>query len=797
MENEARFRLDRNGYFRQFETVFLRPIEKGYDAVAVGNGDLAAIVWQPEHLTWMLNKCDLSGEASQVARLIFQTPTQLSQRLGRLETRLSLAQATATIKYAGGEFGGFQRGGWRGIREAMPDPKATDFGALSVTGYVPHGRNVLLVEYAEQPGTPQPLAIVFERWTQASWGDDVRVQITGNTAAIIYRLKNGTNYAAMLAFDGFAGAVLAQAAPLKVTLSLPPGREHRGRLAIAVVASHDADDPLAAAAKLATDTLRAHPGRLREDHCAAWSDFWRRFFVDAGHPYLNALYHVNLYQLAITSRGKRPVKFNGALNLWNERDRTWGAPYWCHNQTSVYLPVYAANQIELAENFHDWIVAVRPEAGKAAVKFLNAEGAYYPEVMSHDFQAAPHKDTTKRYMPDDDLRYILSSGTRYALLLWNRYQHSLDRRFLAEKAYPTIRDIAAFYVSYGTRGADGLYHVGPSLSWEARPLGKDAHSDCAAWRAIFPIAIEAATVLSVDKNSIPIWQERLQNAPPYPVQGGRFSVVMRNDDTPERTDHWEGQLPNLSGVFPYGVIGIDAPDSTRRIAEVTFSHYRFNADAGHEFLPVIAARLGNAEWARAALFHYIQSFQVFDQGHFNYYNLWGNKSEDSTNWESEHLYMEAGGILLSAVNEMLLQSYDGKIRVFPALPSHWPARFILRAAGSFLVCSEHRPGQGIPYILIQPIGGDTRPCRVVAPWEQGAVVTAKGSPVPSRMGGMLLEFTAQPEAVYALTPKGVALGDVSIVEVGFKEEYSPARLGHAWYGGREGINCHSPTFPLW
>ena len=88
IEKVCRFAVNRRQYLQQFETVFRRPIKDGYDAVPVGNGDLAAVVWQPDHLTCMLNKCDLSGEASQAARLVFETEPAIAERAGRLETRL-------------------------------------------------------------------------------------------------------------------------------------------------------------------------------------------------------------------------------------------------------------------------------------------------------------------------------------------------------------------------------------------------------------------------------------------------------------------------------------------------------------------------------------------------------------------------------------------------------------------------------------------------------------------------------------------------------------------------------------
>ena len=812
MAKLCRFRVDRRAFLRQYETVFERPIKDGYDACPVGNGDLAAIVWQPDHLTWMLNKCDLSGEASQAARLVFESPVPLAQRAGRLETRLSLADATATVTYTGGELGPGARpsagdlvssttppdrfGVWRGVYGRLPDPGPDDLGTVQVTGYVPEGRNVLLIEYDEQGEAPHPIAIVLERWVQEAWGADVHVEVGGGTAGIVYRLQSGLSYAAVMAFDGFEGAVLDTDGPIRTVLNVPAAASTRGRVAIAVVTSLEAPDPLAAATRLARGTLAADPATLRRKHNTFWRNFWGRSFVDCGHPYANALYHMALYELGITSRGSRPVKFNGALNLWNERERNWGEGYTFHNQHSTYIPVYAANHAELADNFHDWIARVRPEAVKTARELFGIGGAHYPEYLAHEFtpdEARKFTGADKEYA----LAYILSTGVRCCLLLWDRYRYTLDEAFLRDTAHPVFRDVAEFYVNYGKLGEDGRYHVEPSLSWEERPLGRDGHADCAAWRAIFAIAIEAAHVLGVDAQRTKVWADRLRHAPPYPVQDGLFSVVMRTDGTPEPPDHFQWQMPNLSSVYPYGVIGMGSSPALRKTAEATFDRYRFNADAGHEYLPVVAARLGKPEWWRAALFQYVQFFQGHDQGLFNYYDIFGNKDEDSPNREQVHPYLEASGIFAASVNEMLLQGHDGVIRVCPATPARWHARFILRAPGSFLVAGEHRGQDGVAYILVQPVGGAKRPCGVAIPWQQGATVTADGKRVRARTKGKTLVFAAVPGTVYVLTPKGTRLDDVPPVTIEPRGDCSPARLGAVWYGNREGANCHTSSFPLW
>lgn len=786
----VRFSVDPTVYLRQFDTVFLRPIEKGYDALPIGNGDLAAVVWQPGHLTWMLNKCDLSGEASQAARLIIETPVKLADRVGRLESRLSLAKATVTVRYTGGKI----TNNWRGIGGKPPQPASRDGGVLKISSFIPHDRNVLLIDYYERPKQPHVTTIALERWLQPSWSGKLKIDVQGRFLVVSYAMKNGFRYAVALTFQGLHRAVLSKRGLARVQLAIPASRELRGRLAVAVVTSHETQDPVSAAMALAADTLKRNPVKLRHENGVFWRDFWSRSFVDAGHPYANALYHMALYELGITSRGRQPVQFNGGLNLWNEQARAWADRYTCHNQYSVYLPLYAANHLELAENFLAWIVKSRAVAMEAAREFWKLPGAYYYENMCFH---ASLEDLRRQIRSCKGLTHIFSSGTRYCLLLWDRYRYTLDERFLREQAYPVIREVAAFYVHYAKLGKDGLYHLEPALSWEEPPLGHDPHPDCAAWRAIFQIAIEAATRLGIDREQVSTWRERLAKAPPYPIQDGVFSVVMRNEGTPEPPEHFQWQVPNVSGVFPYGVIDSNSPPSLRRIAEATFERYRFNTDAGHEYLPLVAARLGRADWWRAAAFQYLQFFQVHDQGLFNYYNIFGNKVEDSANHKQVHPYLEASGIFAASVNEMLLQSHDGVIRVFPAAPSHWQGRFILRAVGSFLVASERRlPGE-VSYILLQALGGGQRDCRVQVPWKNGLTLSAAGRRVHCRMAQRIATFAAKPGLIYIMTPKGKRLRDIPLIMLPKRVNHSPARLGMVWYGNREGANSHDARFPLW
>ena len=78
------------------------------------------------------------------------------------------------------------------------------------------------------------------------------------------------------------------------------------------------------------------------------------------------------------------------------------------------------------------------------------------------------------------------------------------------------------------------------------------------------------------------------------------------------------------------------------------------------------------------------------------------------------------GVHLTAMNESLLQSYNGHLRVFPALPTDASlvTRFTLAAKGGFLVTSEREAGS-VKYVGIKSLLGHD--ATVINPWSSGAV----------------------------------------------------------------------------
>ena len=135
------------------------------------------------------------------------------------------------------------------------------------------------------------------------------------------------------------------------------------------------------------------------------------------------------------------------------------------------------------------------------------------------------------------------------------------------------------------------------------------------------------------------------------------------------------------------------------------------------------------------------------------YQNYPNGMTNNTNGVFEYL-----GVHLAVMNESLLQSYNDKIRVFPALPKDagLVTRFTLAARGGFLVTSE-REGGDIKYVGLKSLLGNS--ATVINPWGATPVQVRKvgGANVLSSSAATLT-FATDMDGVYVLERVAKPLG---------------------------------------
>jgi hypothetical protein len=112
--------------------------------------------------------------------------------------------------------------------------------------------------------------------------------------------------------------------------------------------------------------------------------------------------------------------------------------------------------------------------------------------------------------------------------------------------------------------------------------------------------------------------------------------------------------------------------------------------------------------------------------------------------------MEAMSVLATAMNESLLQSYDGILRVFPAFPDNKNGRFTLHAKGGFIVSSEIKSGK-TQWIAIRSLLGN--PFKLVLPWQKGMAQSSLRK-TGQKLSGDIVEVKTKVNELITIIPEG-------------------------------------------
>ena len=144
--------------------------------------------------------------------------------------------------------------------------------------------------------------------------------------------------------------------------------------------------------------------------------------------------------------------------------------------------------------------------------------------------------------------------------------------------------------------------------------------------------------------------------------------------------------------------------------------------------------------------------------------------------------METIGIFATAINEMLLQSHEGKIKVFPAIPSNFSAAFRLCAEGAFNVSSAIDSSGVISFVEIESQAG--KECRIQNPWRNDVtVVTKDNQQVNVQINDIgVISFKTRKGETYIITEKNSPLSDFPMKAYCAERNRSPKKLGEATLG---------------
>jgi alpha-L-fucosidase 2 len=674
--------VDYAGYLSKHDVVFNKPNTNPLHGLTVGNGRVGAMVWSENGLTLQVSNVDTSPQTAFSAGLVnFSTSPALDDDATAFQQRLSLYAGTLSTRYADG----------RSVT-ILGSPNSEVLG-IHVEDARPNVSAVTVelslwdVSSLENSGAVKNL----DSWKQVASHADA------STAGISRGQADSDHF-------GYTLAATVEGAPFttaavggnKVRLSIEPRTSYTIWIACATRINAPDYDSVARAKAALHDTVAAGFADTSRRSQEFWTEFWRRSFVQYSNAqgdadYLENVYYLATYMIAAGAYGDYPFHFiNGVFRATQDKTK-WSNAYWYWNQRDVYHSFLASNHADVTRVFNRLYTRNRSALESFTASRYGISGLWIPETMGWNGNA----DGTTG---SDYTKNILSTGAEVAANLYAEYASTNDEAYLKDSVYPFLRGVAEFYRQKLARDSGtGQYFVDSSNSHETYWNVKNAITDLAAVRSVFPLAIRTGEVLGLDADWRPRWQDVLDHLAAYPTDG---SVYLAHDPPAVQARNGENVACEL--IWPYGVTGIGAPDYAMAVNTWKKRPSPYGNVWANDAIQ--AARLGLGDETNQGLKRMLEQYAKYP-----------NAMTDNTNGVFEYL-----GVHLIAMNESLLQSYDGKLRVFPALPADesFVARFNLLAQGGFLVTSE-RERRVIKYVGLKSLYG--KPIKLVNPWPMSTV----------------------------------------------------------------------------
>jgi hypothetical protein len=517
------------------------------------------------------------------------------------------------------------------------------------------------------------------------------------------------------------------------------------RALVSVVTSLESKDMLGDALALAS----TYTDRDFTAHKATWETFWSASGISLSDPLLEQTWYRNLYFLRCVSKPgvQAPGLFAGLIDdkpMWH------GDYHTNYNFQQTFWGAYAANHGELAEPYDRLIRNYLPRAQWLCKTVFGWEGAFFPHVLYAYEPTQPEdcKAPNGRQYLHHVWGFTMGVTPFTVQPVWWQYKHYPDRRFLAETAYPLVREAAKFCAGFvengAARGKDAPV-FGPSVSpehWAGWPedftRNYDSTFDIGYFHFIFDAALEGAGELGEDADWAERWRAAKKLLPDYPTTDKTDPVVVDMADAPPI----EYNIPvPATPVFPADQITWQSPEGTRKLFTRTIDTLRTNGNNSAVMLSAARARL-NMPDTIDFLKRQIQE-RLRSNG-----TLSLNALDPPQRFNDFGHYTEMFGVVLP-ITELLLQSTGDALRVFPAWPKGQPASFHhLRSQGGFLVSANYDGKQVTQLSITSTIGG---PLRLLNPWPKAQSLQINSAPinVPT---DQILELKTQAGEEIQLTP---------------------------------------------
>lgn len=512
-------------------------------------------------------------------------------------------------------------------------------------------------------------------------------------------------------------------------------------------------------------------GKLRSQHLSWWKRFWSVSEITLDDPVIEQRYYLSKYMMASVSRD--PEYPPNILGISTFDRPAWNGNYKInYNHQSPYLNLMVSGHFQQSDPHDGPYLKLMDISSEMSERLLHHEGLYYPLGLG------PHGVVSEAL-----LLHMKSPALHGALNMIFRYRLTEDEAY-AEKVYPFLRGVADFWEK-DLVYREGVYHVTGDGMHERtdcniRESGvpEDPVNTLGYLKTFFTWMPAVSSALGVDEDKKDKWLDIAEHLAEFPK--GTIREIQENPtlwtEADVRLDEllpaelldteifydegvggkWSFHFPgNVMQIYPGSAVGLGSSSEELEVARNTVHIHVLVENALAEYELEKAKKSGEI----------LKDRHFYKAGAFNASNLsclfFAAAArvgyDPDVIWEEMRQMIIHRGIpngflkenphgieqlntIPDAIQEMMLQSYEGVLRIFPVWPvkNHPNASFRgFRACGAFEVSAVLKDGIADTITLISHKGHS---CKLQNPWQGREAEVIRSNGRVEKVSGEVLEI---------------------------------------------------------
>lgn len=441
-----------------------------------------------------------------------------------------------------------------------------------------------------------------------------------------------------------------------------------------------------------------------KSHIDWWNTFYSKSSIDIPDKIIERQYYDEIYKIGCIARSNSyPISLQAIWTADNGSLPPWKGDFHHDLNTQLsYWPFYTGNYLEEGSGYLNTLWNQKDINKEYTRTFFGTNGLNVPGVC------------TLLGQPMGGWCQYALGPTVSAWLAQHFYLHwkySHDQEFLENRAYPYLKEVAV-YLEQFTVVNNGVRTLPLSSSPEYNDNSIDAwfkemtNFDRALVRFTFRATAELANELQLKEESAH-WSSLEKQLPPFDLdETGGLTIAVGHP-----YQHSHRHFSHLLAIHPLGLIDKSNGETHSEIIDASVAALdKYGSDwwtgYSYSWAGNIKTRAFDGEGAATVLKDFAECFCLRNGFHVN--------GDQSGTGKSKFTYrpftLEGNMAFASGVQEMLLQSHTGIIRVFPAIPDSWKNTSFnkLRAMGAFVISAEQKEGKVIKVEILSEKGGVLR-----------------------------------------------------------------------------------------